>query len=119
MYMTVEHGDGAEALEHLQRAGAIFGAPTPGLVHDPERDVREQHDRRRGGLALEIVGEPLELILAEAAHAARLEALDVDDADEMHASGIEPVQAVDLLATAVTLAVELRRHVHHVRLART
>src|SRR3954470_20876249 len=117
MNVTVEHGDGAEALQHLQRAGAIFGAPAPGLVHHPKRDVGEQHDRCRGGLALEIVGEPLELVLAEAAHAAGLEVLDVDEADEVHAAGVEAVPAVALRAAAIAILIELDLFVENVVLA--
>src|SRR4051812_1104086 len=103
MDMSVEHGDRTEALQHFQRASAVIGAPAPGLVDDPERDVREQHDRRRRGLALEIVSEPLELILAERTHPASLEVLHIDEANEVHAAGVEAVPTVALGAFAVAL----------------
>src|SRR3954453_368655 len=35
MDMAVEHGHRAKAFEILQRAGAVFGTPTPGRIHRP------------------------------------------------------------------------------------
>src|SRR5437667_1330976 len=44
--VTVQHGDRAESLEIVQRAGAILGAPAPLRIDRPQRDMGEQHDRR-------------------------------------------------------------------------
>ena len=49
----------------------------------------EQNDRRRGGLALEIVGEPLELILAEAALPNSDDVANDRRADEARTAGHE------------------------------
>ena len=66
MDVAVEHGHRTEALEHVECTRAVFSAPTPGRIDRPQRDVREQHDRRRGRAALEIGVEPGELVGAEA-----------------------------------------------------
>ena len=61
----------------------------------------------RGRAALQIVLQPFELLGAEIAEAAGLEIDDVDEADEMHAVGVEAVPAGALGAVAVALAIEL------------
>ena len=78
----------------------------------------EHHDRRRGRAALEVVLEPGELLVAEIAEAAGLEVDDVDQADEVHAVGVEAVPAGALGAAAVALEVELAVLVEDVVLAR-
>src|SRR4029079_13600804 len=86
-------------------------------IDRPERNVRKQNNRRRFGFALEIVGEPGELLGAEIAEAAGLEVDDVDEADEMHAAGIEGIVAGALGALAVALLVELDLLVEEIVLA--
>src|SRR6266478_6854015 len=71
--VTVEHRDRAEALEVIERARRIFGAPAPYWIYRPQRNVREDDDRGRGGAAFEVVLEPFELHVAEIAQPAGLE----------------------------------------------
>ena len=118
MDVAVEHGHRPELLEQLERAGAVPGAPAPLLVHDPQRDVGEHHDRRRGRLALEVVGEPGDLLVTQRAEAAGLQVDHVDEADEVHAVLVEAVPAGALGVLAVALAVELDLFVDDVVLAR-
>src|SRR6202012_3879259 len=54
MNVAVENGNRAEALEHVKRALTVFGAPTPFLVENVERDMGEDHDRRAVRLAFQI-----------------------------------------------------------------
>src|SRR5437868_14760110 len=69
--------------------------------------MRKDDDRRGVALALEIIGEPGELLVAEIAHAAGLEVDDVDKADEVHAALIERVPARAARALAIALHVGL------------
>src|SRR5262249_57917607 len=91
--VAIEHSHRAEPLQELESARAIVGAPAPLLEHGPQRDMREHHDRRLGGFSLEIVREPLELILAEIAEAAGLQMDTINEANKVNAAGIEPVLA--------------------------
>ena len=81
--------------------------------------MRKDDDRRGGALALEIIGEPGELLVAEIAHAAGLEVDHVDETDEVHAALIERVPAGAARAFAVALQVGLAGPlVDHIVLAR-
>ena len=66
---------------------------------------------------MQIVLEPGELLGAEIAEAAGLEVDDVDEADEVHAAGVEGIPAGALGAAAVALAIELDLLVDEVVLA--
>src|SRR5258708_4286820 len=46
MNVAVQYGDGAERLEQRESARRVVRAPAPLRVNRPERDVREDHDRR-------------------------------------------------------------------------
>ena len=105
--VAVEHGDRAEALQQAERLLPIIGAPAPFGIDRPERDMGEDDDRRRVGLALEIVGEPGELLGAEIAETAGLQVDDVDEADEMDAVLVEAVPAGALGALAVAVEIGL------------
>src|SRR5215472_11004323 len=83
--VTVEYRHRAEALEIVESARRVFGAPAPGWIDRPQRNVREDDDRSRCPPALEVVLQPFELLVAEIAQAAGLEIDNVDEADEMHA----------------------------------
>src|SRR4029077_5888982 len=89
----------------------------PGGINRPQRNVGEDDDGRRGGAALEVVLEPFELLVAEIAQPAGLEINHVDEADEVHAVGVEAVPADAFGAAAVALAVERHAFVEHVVLA--
>src|SRR5437867_13287209 len=91
--MAVQYRDRAEAFDVFQRPRAVLGAPAPLRIDRPQRDVGEQHDRRGFRFPLEVVLKPFELLVAEAAEAAALEVRDVDEADEMHAAGVERIPA--------------------------
>src|SRR5262245_9678825 len=116
--VAVEHGDRAEALEIVESARAVLGSPSPFRINNPERNVGEDHDRRRRRATLEVVLEPFELLVAEIAETARLKVDHVDEADEMHAVGIEAVPAGSLGAAPVTLAIELLLVIEEIVLAR-
>src|SRR5258708_3288499 len=105
--VAVEHGHRAKTFQIIQRAAAVLGAPAPGRIDRPQRDMGEHHDRRGFRLPLEVVLEPFELLSAEIAEAAGLEVDHVDEADEMHAIGVERVVAWALCPLAITLLVEL------------
>src|SRR5712671_1907514 len=69
--------------------------------------MRKDDDRRGVALALEIIGEPGELLVAEIAHAAGLQVDDVDETDEVHAALVERVPAGAARAFAVALEISL------------
>ena len=92
-------------LEVGQRLGAVVRAPAPVRIDRPQRDVGEHDDRRRCRTALDVVLQPFELLGAEIAQTAGFEVDDIDQADEMHAVGVEAVPAVTLGGLAVTLAI--------------
>src|SRR3984957_5752206 len=58
MGVAIENGDRTEALEHVERALTIFGAPAPFLVENVERDMGEDDNRRAVRLAFQIRLEP-------------------------------------------------------------
>ena len=103
--VAVQHGHRAEALEVFERAAAVLGAPAPFRIYRPQRDVGEQHDRGRFRASLEVVLEPFKLFGAEIAEAAALEVHHIDEADEVHAAGVERIPAGTLGALAVALLV--------------
>src|SRR5215472_18674490 len=107
MDVAVEHGDRAEPLQKFDGARAIVGAPAPLLIDGPQRNVGEYHDRHLCGFSLEIVREPLELLLAEIAEPAGLEVHDVDETDEMHPVRVKAVPAGALGVSAVAIVIEL------------
>src|SRR5262249_29454231 len=123
--VAVEHRYRTELLEIAQRLSAVLRAPAPFLRDGPERDMREQQDRRRSRAAFNITFQPFELFVAEIAQTAGLEVDDIDQADEVHAVGIEAVPARALGGFAITLAIDftliridqvvLARHIVHVK----
>src|ERR1700730_899753 len=82
--VAVEHRDRAEALEIVERARRVFGAPAPGWIDRPQRNVGEDDDRGRCRPALEVALQPFELLIAEIAQPASVEIDHVDEADEVH-----------------------------------
>src|SRR5690242_8081990 len=83
--VPVQHGHGSESLQIRQRSGAVVRAPAPLRIDRPQWDVREDDDGRAALEPLQILFEPLELLVPERAQAARLEIDDVDEADEVDA----------------------------------
>src|SRR4051794_4430908 len=116
--MAVQYRDRAEAFDVFQRTRAVLGAPAPLRIDRPQRDMGEQHNWRGFRTALQVVLQPFELVVAETAEAAALEVRDIDEADEMHAAGVERIPATALGAAAVALLVELDLLVDDVVLAR-
>ena len=107
MDVAVEHGDRAEFFQVAQRLRAVLRAPAPVRIDGPKRNVRKHDDRLRGRAAFDVVFEPRELLAAEIAEAAGFQIDDVDEADEVHAVGIEAVPAGALGAASVAVAIEL------------
>src|SRR5262249_50774941 len=93
-------------------------APSPGRIDRPQRNVREDDDRGRCRPALQVTLQPFELLISEIAQAAGLETDNVDEADEMHAVGVEAIPARALGAATVAVAVELYVFVENVVFAR-
>src|SRR3982074_1160628 len=71
--VAVQDGYRAEALEVIQRTGAILGAPAPFRIDRPQRNMGEYDDRRGFRFPLEIILEPFKLVGAEIAEAAALQ----------------------------------------------
>ena len=65
----------------------------------------EHHDRGGFGFPLEVVLEPFKLLGTQIAEAAALEVHHIDEADEVHAAGVERIPAGTLGALAVALLV--------------
>jgi hypothetical protein len=65
--------------------------------------VGEHDERRAAGEPGDIVFEPVQLVLAEAAQARRLEVEDIDEPDEMHTLIVKALPAVPRGSFAVTL----------------
>ena len=74
-----------------RRSPLLTHTPVPSLANGPQRDMGEYDDRLAGGLRLQILLQPAELIGAEVAEAPSLQALHVVQADEMYAVLVEAV----------------------------
>src|SRR5437867_1215512 len=72
MNVPVEHRHGAETSEHRQSLLAIRGSPTPLRIYRPQGNVREHDNGRAGGNSLEILFQPVELVLSDLAQAFEL-----------------------------------------------
>ena len=116
--VTVEHRHRSETLEIVERARRVFGAPAPGRIDAPQRNVREHDDRGRCRAALKVVLEPFELLVAEIPQASGLEIDHVDETDEVHTVGVEAVPARAFGAATVAVAVEFHVLVENVMFAR-
>src|SRR5215831_692171 len=93
MNVPVQHCDGAKAFDETQGASTVLGAPSPLRVDGPQRDVREDHDRSRGGQAPDVIFEPDELFVSEVAETTGLQVHHVDEADKMNLVLVEAVPA--------------------------
>src|SRR5215472_16894517 len=116
--VTVEYRHRAEALEIVESARRVFCAPAPGWIDRPQRNVREDDDRSRCPPDLEVALQPFELLVAEIAQAAGLEINNVDEADEVHAVGVEAIPARAFGAATVAVAIELNVLVEDVMFTR-
>src|SRR5882724_2945588 len=76
--VTVEYGDRAEAAQLAHELIRITRTPTPRLIDRPQRHMGEDDDGRTGGFALQVRGQPRDLIGAQRAETARLELQYVD-----------------------------------------
>jgi hypothetical protein len=109
--------DGTESLQQLKRPSPIVGAPAPLFVDRPQWNVCEHHNWRLRRFSLEIVRQPLELLVPEIAEPTRLEVHDIDETDEMHAARVKTVPARALGVLAIVLTIELRIFIEEVVLA--
>ena len=85
--VPVEHGDRAEALQNRESLRTVLGAPAPFGVDGPQRNVREDDNRRAGGDMGDVLAEPFQLLRADRAEPFQLGA--VVETDEMHALMVE------------------------------
>src|SRR5215471_16367402 len=69
--------------------------------------MRENDDRRRCALSVQIVGEPRELLLTEIAHASCLKIEHIVEADEVHAAVVEGIPTFALRELAVAVEIGL------------
>src|SRR5262249_37642077 len=92
--VAIQHGDRAEAFQQAQSLLTILGDPSPGGVDGPQGDVGEDDEGRAAGEPCDIVFEPVQLVLTEAAQARCLEVQDVDEPDEMHALVVKALPAI-------------------------
>src|SRR5205814_4582684 len=114
----VEDGHRTETFQEREGARAVFRTPTPLRVNFPERDVREDNDRRAVGNGFQIVRDPRELILAEDAQPALANVEDVIQADEVRALMIEARPAVAFCSLAETFEILFAVVVQDIVLAR-
>ena len=87
MDVAVEHGHVVAPLQDLDRLRAVGGRPVPLWIEVEQRPVGEDDDTGVLRLALEIRGQPRELVLADRRPGIR----DVVERDEMHPFVIEGV----------------------------
>ena len=87
--------------EAIGRIKAILGGPAPGRINRPQRDVRQDNDRRASRSASEVISQPGQLVRTKTAHAAGLKPRDIDQGDEMHAAMVEGIPAVAFSILAV------------------
>ena len=89
--VTVKHRHRAEALQISQSAFAIACSPAPLRINRPERDVREDDNRRARSEIFHVGLEPFELLVAELSQTAGLKVQDVDQSNEMDSVLVEAV----------------------------
>ena len=102
--VPVEHGDRAEAFEDRESLRAIFGAPAPFGVNGPQRNVREDDNRRAVGDVGDVLAEPFQLLRADLAEPFQLGA--VVETDEMHALVVKALPGLAAGGFAETLEIQ-------------
>ena len=65
MNVTVQHRHRTETLHIRQGLFTVVGSPAPVRIDGPERNVCKEDDRSAGRAALEIVLQPLQLLVTE------------------------------------------------------
>src|SRR5665213_905964 len=65
MDVPVQYRNRTESFQVRQRLRAVRGTPTPVLIHDPQRDVREYHDWRARRKWLDVFFQPFQLGLSK------------------------------------------------------
>src|SRR3984957_12130517 len=103
--VAVEHSDGTELLHVRQGLLTVVGSPAPIWVDGPQRNVREEHNRSTGRAPLQIVFQPLQLLVTERSQAASFQVDDIHQADEMDALLVEAVPPRALCALAIALEI--------------
>src|SRR5438270_10710849 len=91
--VTVKHSHGAKALQVSKRSFAITSPPAPLRIDRPERDVREDDNRRARSEILNVGLEPLKLLVAELTQTAGLKVQDVNQSNEVNSVFVEAVPA--------------------------
>ena len=83
---------------------AVLGTPAPFGVNGPQRNVREDDDRRTGGKTADILAEPFQLFRADLAKPFQLGA--VVETDEMHALVVKALPGLAGGGLAETLEIQ-------------
>src|SRR4029453_3431137 len=94
----------------------IRRSPAPLGIDCPERDMREDNNRRAGSEILHIGFEPFKLIVSELSETAGLEIQDVDQSNEMDTVFVKavPTRAFRLDSFQVTVTVKLSAIIEHI-----
>src|SRR5580693_2016506 len=105
MNMAIEYRDRAEPLQVPQRLLAVRGAPAPIGIKRPQRNMREENDGRAGGARLQVLLQPLQLVVAKLAQP--FLGSDIYESYEVDTLLIKAVPASALCAFAVALQILL------------
>src|SRR3954464_7507628 len=89
--MSIEHGHRSKPLQVRQGPLAVVCSPSPVRINRPQRNVREDHDRRAARQPLDVALQPFELLVTERSQSTRLQIHDVHQADEVNTVLIEAV----------------------------
>ncbi len=92
MNVSIQHRDRTEPLQIRERLRTILRPPAPLRVHHPQRNMREDHNRRRRGKRRQIVLQPAQLLRPQLAH--RIDLQHVVQPDEVHALVLKAVPAI-------------------------
>src|SRR5947209_3366792 len=104
--VTVESRDRAEAAQHADHLLAVGRGPAPCRIHGPERHVGEDDEGGARRERLEILPQPVELLVTESAAHTRLVRQHVHETDEVDAAVVERSVAAVLVGAGAVAAQE-------------
>src|SRR4029077_16383979 len=105
--MTVEHSHGAKALQISQSAFAVARSPAPFGINRPERDVREDDNRRARPQTFHVAFQPFELLVAEVTKTAGFQVHHIYQSNKVDAVFVEAVPARTLRFDPLPVAFEI------------
>src|SRR3984893_8371998 len=114
--MAVQHGHRTEPLDVRQRLFTIVGSPAPIWIDGPQRNVGKEHYGGAGRAILEIVLQPLQLLVTKRSQASGFQIQDIHQTDEMDTLLIEAVPPCALCAFSIALEILLAVVAKHVML---